>query len=65
MSFEWWVSICKGVFMGMGFLKNKTSIGILCLLCSMPLQAADLLAFPGAEGFGRFWCYQFKIHSNI
>ncbi len=54
MSFEWWVSICKGVFMGMGFLKNKTSIGILCLLCSMPLQAADLLAFPGAEGFGRF-----------
>lgn len=40
--------------MGMGFLKNKTSIGILCLLCSMPLQAADLLAFPGAEGFGRF-----------
>lgn len=54
MSFEWWVSICKGVFMGMGFLKNKTLIGILCLLCSMPLQAADLLAFPGAEGFGRF-----------
>lgn len=54
MSFEWWVSICKGVFMGMGFLKNKTSIGILCLLFSMPLQAADLLAFPGAEGFGRF-----------
>lgn len=40
--------------MGMGFLKNKTSIGILCLLFSMPLQAADLLAFPGAEGFGRF-----------
>ena len=54
MTFEWWVSICKGVFMGMGFLKNKTSIGILCLLFSMPLQAADLLAFPGAEGFGRF-----------
>ena len=40
--------------MGMGFLKNKTSIGLMCLLFSMPLQAADLLAFHGAEGFGRF-----------
>lgn len=38
----------------MGLFKSKVSVSLFCLAFSLQAEAADLLSFPSAEGFGRY-----------